>query len=418
MVAVVISIGDELVCGLTINTNAAWLSQQLAAVGIHVQAHLTVGDDMPTIIQTIRAAIGSCDLILISGGLGPTEDDLTREALARTLDEELVEDSQARAGLEAFFQRLNRPMVASNLVQARRPVSARCVENTCGTAPGLVARFDSTDIFVMPGVPREMKEMFDREFLPLLKKRSGGNVTRVLKLNTFGAGESWIGQRLGDLMKRTNQPAIGTTVQEGIVAVRIYATGPLDTVDSMLAEARRAVLERLGNLIFSEHDITLEQVVAELLKRRRHTLAVAESCTGGLLTQMLTSIAGSSVYFLRGWITYSNAAKIEDLCVAADLIARHGAVSGQVAQAMADNARRKAGADWGIGITGIAGPDGGTADKPVGLVYIAMAGTDGITVRRCQFAGDRYGVRVRAAQMALTLLRFKLLGLNADVVLP
>ncbi len=444
--AVIISTGDELVAGLTVNTNAAWLSRRLAEVGIRVQSHITIGDDQAALTRAITDAIGRCQLLLITGGLGPTEDDLTRPALAEALGEPLVEDAAARAWLEAFFQRLNRPMTANNRRQAQRPASARCVENTCGTAPGLVVRRETTspslpiksseaqgsgakvtnpterppatDIFVMPGVPREMEAMFERSFLPRLKSRGCGRIRRVWQINTFGAGESWIGRQIQPLMRRGANPSVGTTVHEGVVSVRIYAIGTVEEVEAGLRRTRQAVLEKLGDLVFAENDFTLEQAVAALLKERGHTVATAESCTGGLLAQLLTNIPGSSAYFLRGWVTYSNAAKEEDLQVDPATIARHGAVSEPVAQAMADGARRRASADFGVGITGIAGPDGGATEKPVGLVYIGLAGPSGVAVRRCQFAGDRHGIRLRAAQMALTLLRLNLLGRDPNAVLP
>ncbi|HTV49092.1 MAG TPA: competence/damage-inducible protein A [Phycisphaerae bacterium] len=418
MNCVIISTGDELVWGLTVNTNASWLSGQLAQMGITCKAHITVGDDRKILAEAIIRACGECELVLITGGLGPTEDDLTRLSLADALSETLVEDAKAVTWIESFFRKLNRPMPASNRLQALRPASAQCVENSAGTAPGLIAKKGATSIYAMPGVPREMKAMFEKSFAPLLACQCSGIITRILKLNTFGAGESWIGEKIADLMQRDTNPRIGTTVHEGVVSVRIYATGSPDETEKMVLEARRQIQERLGALIFSKDQATLEQVLAIMLTESGQTVATAESCTGGLLAELLTNVPGSSKYFLRGWVTYSNAAKEEDLGVAPELINQHGAVSEQVAAAMAKMARQHAKSDWGIGITGIAGPDGGTAEKPVGLVFIAVAGAQETYVRRCQFPGDRADVRGRAALMALTLLRFKMLGLNPDAVLP
>jgi nicotinamide-nucleotide amidase len=418
MNGIIISTGDELVAGLTDNTNASWLSRKLSELGIACREQITVGDDQAALAAVISRAIGACDLLLITGGLGPTQDDITRAALAVALGEELIQDDQALAWIELFFRKINRPMPASNRVQSLRPASAQCVENTCGTAPGLLAHKGTTDIFVMPGVPREMQAMFENSFIPKLAGRCGKKVTRVIKLNTFGAGESWIGEKIADLMQRDGNPRIGTTVHDGVVSIRIYATAQPQEVEAMMIKARHQLQERLGELIFSKGKSALEQVLAVMLTEAQQTIATAESCTGGLLAQLLTSVTGSSKYFLRGWVTYSNAAKEQDLGVPAELIAKHSAVSEEVAQAMAQRAKERAKSDWGVGITGIAGPSGGTPEKPVGLVYIALAGPQGVYGRRCQFPGDRAGIRLRAAQMALTLLRLKLLGLNPDKVLP
>ena len=419
MSATIISIGDELVSGLTINTNAAWLGMQLARVGIPVRAHLTAGDSVSAVSRMICQAIGESSLVLVSGGLGPTEDDITRAALADALGEKLVEDAAALASVEAFFSQLNRPMAPGNKIQALRPSSASSIANSCGTAPGIFARRGQTDIFVMPGVPREMKAMFEQSFLPMLMEKAGpdGRITEIAKFNTFGIGESVLGQKVADLMQRSTNPAVGTTVHDGIVSVRVYATGKRGEVQAMIAEKTRQIQERLGPLIFSHGDEPLEAAVATLLTAKKQMVATAESCTGGLLAELLTNIPGSSRYFSRGWITYCNQAKAQDLQIPVDLLVQHGAVSESVAAAMATNARRVADVNWGIGITGIAGPDGGTAAHPVGLVFVGLAGVHGVSVRRCQFPGDRAGIRLRAAHMALTLLRLKLMGLEPESVL-
>lgn len=418
--ATIISIGDELISGLTINTNASWLAIQLAQIGIPVRTHIAVGDSLSAVAAAIRQSITESSLVLISGGLGPTEDDVTRAALADALGQPLVEDPAALASIEEFFKRLNRAMAPSNRLQALRPAAGRVLPNSCGTAPGIYIRQAQTDIFVMPGVPREMKAMFEQTVLPQLSAASpqDGRVTRMAKFNTFGVGESVIGQKVADLMRRGANPAVGTTVHDGLVSVRVYATGTSAQVDEFIAEKSRQIHDRLGPLIFSTGDESLAAAVAAILTEHKQTLATAESCTGGMLAQMLTDIPGSSHYFLRGWIPYANRAKIEDLHISAELIDEHGAVSEPVAAAMATSARRIAGADWGIGITGIAGPDGGSSQKPVGLVYIGLAGPANLVVRRCQFPGNRQSIRLRSADMALTLLRLSLLGLSAETLLP
>ncbi len=415
MNACILSIGDELISGLTTNTNSSWLSLQLTALGIPTVSHVTVGDQLQPIINAIRHALETCDLLLISGGLGPTEDDLTRQALADALSEQLVEDPDAVLQIEHWFKSNNRVMSPSNRVQAMRPSSASVIENTAGTAPGLHTRKGHVDIFVMPGVPTEMKQMFTRSILPELRPHAGNTITQVTKINTFGMGESILGDKIKDLMARREGPAnpsVGTTVHEGIVSVRIYATGAPDEAAAMTDRIRKLVTDRLGPLIYGENDETIELAVGTLLKVRRFTVATAESCTGGLLAKMLTDTPGSSAYFLRGWVTYANAAKRDELYVREELIAAHGAVSEPVALAMADGARKEAETDFALSITGIAGPDGGTPEKPVGTVWIGLATAAGATARRFNFPGDRRAIRQRAAQMALSLLRWHILGVT------
>lgn len=421
MNAIILSIGDELISGLTINSNAAWLARELSALGINCLSQLTVSDDQAAIVAAIRQSLGQCDILLITGGLGPTEDDLTRASLAEAMGEPLVLDEAALADLEAFFNRIKHTMTPNNRLQAMRPASTRYITNYCGTAPGIIARRGNTDIFVMPGVPKEMKAMFDRSLHTILDAATCGVVRQITKLNICGAGESWIGTQIADLMRRGANPAVGTTVHDGVVSVRIYASGKREEVAAMISEKSEAVRQRLGALIFSENDMPLEQVVADRLIQRKQTIATAESCTGGMVAMMLTNIPGSSKYYSRGWVTYSNESKITDLGVDAQVIQRHGAVGEQVATAMAERAREKAGTKWGISITGIAGPDGGTEEKPVGLVYIGIAGPeDGgdVYVRECHFPGDRQTVRLRSSQMALTLLRLKLDGYDPEKILP
>ena len=421
MNAIIISIGDELTSGLTINSNAAWLGRQLADLGISCPLQLTVGDQRAAIVAAIHHSAALCDILLISGGLGPTEDDLTRSSVAEALGEPLVQDQAAMADLETFFKRINRTMTENNRLQAMRPLSASCISNSCGTAPGIMARLGKTQIFVMPGVPREMKAMFELSFKPLLQAAGGGVVRRIMALNICGAGESWIGSRLADLMKRGTNPSVGTTVHDGIVSVRIYAMGQPAEVHTMITEKAEIVRHRLGELIFSTDQVTLEEVVVQNLLQQGRTVTTAESCTGGWVAMMLTNVPGSSACFKRGWVTYSDESKAAELGVDPELIKTYGAVSREVAAAMAQQARRRAEAHWAIAVTGNAGPANDDLKNPVGLVYIAIAGPNGgddVYVRSCRFPGDRQSIRLRSSQMALTLLRLKLLGLDPEAVLP
>ena len=417
MAAIVISIGDELTSGQTVNTNATWLSQQLAGVGIETVAQVTVPDKLLAIVEAVRGAMERrVGVILISGGLGPTEDDLTRRGVAEALGEELVEDPDAVMQIERWFKSRGRVMAGSNRLQALRPRSAEVMENRHGTAPGLrLERGDGVRIFVMPGVPGEMRGMFLEEVLPRLKEVSGEKVTVISKVNTFGRGESVVGEAIRDLMVRGGNPSVGTTVSEAIVSVRIYATGTRAEAAEMTARMKKEVRGRLGEICFSEDEERLEESVAKMLRGRKVTVATAESCTGGLLAKLLTDVAGSSAYFLRGWVTYANESKVEELNVSAEVIAEHGAVSEAVAREMAEGARKFAESDFGVGITGVAGPDGGSEEKPVGTVWIGLAHAGGTEARRFVMPGDRKGVRLRAAQMALAMMRWRMMGVEVGV---
>ena len=437
MDAIVLSIGDELVLGQTVDTNSAWLSAQLAAVGCAVTAHVTVADDQPAIEQAIRESIPHCDYLLISGGLGPTEDDLTRQALAAVLRLPLDMNDEWLAELTKFFSARGRPMPPANRIQAMIPRGAQMIFNTAGTAAGIRANvrrmplihqangakgiratygreYDPRcEVFVMPGVPKEMKIMFQRDVLPMIATAGGGAVILSRTLHTFGLGESAVAERLGDLMHRGRNPSVGTTVSNGVVSLRINARfGVLPEARARLEETEAACRAALGSLIFGRDEETLQEVVGRLLKSSPDaaTVSTAESCTGGLLGKMLTDIPGSSAYFSFGWVTYANIAKEEMLGVSPELLRLHGAVSEPVVLAMAAGARSRAHSTYAISISGIAGPDGGTPTKPVGTVCIALAWGDGAEARTFVFPGDREFIRGRSAKMALTLLRYRLLG--------
>jgi len=412
MDAILLSIGDELVLGQTIDTNSAWLSAQLAAVGCAVSAHITVGDDQPGIEQAIREAIARCDFLLISGGLGPTEDDLTRQALANVIERPLQLNEEWIAELEKFFSMRGRPMPPANRIQAMIPRGARMIFNTAGTAAGIDATTTACRIFVMPGVPKEMRIMFQRDVLPAIAAGGGGAVILSRTLHTFGLGESAIAERLGDLMHRGRNPSVGTTVSSGIVSLRVNARfGTLAEAQARLEETESACRAALGSLVFGQDDQTLQQVVGGMLKAspEHPTVSTAESCTGGLLGKMLTDIPGSSAYFSFGWVTYANLAKEEMLGVSPELLRLHGAVSEPVVLAMAAGARSRARSTYSLAISGIAGPDGGTPAKPVGTVCIALIWAGGAEARTFVFPGDREFIRDRSAKMALSLLRYKLL---------
>jgi nicotinamide-nucleotide amidase len=427
MRAIILSIGDELVLGQTVDTNSAWLSQQLAAVGCAVAAHLTVADEQRAIEQAMEESVGRCDVLIVSGGIGPTDDDLTRQALAAVMNVSLEPNETWLAELHKFFEARGRRMPEANRIQAMIPRGAAMIFNHNGTAAGIDATYVSGDqkticrVFVMPGVPKEMKAMFTRDVLPHVKQISGGAVILSRTLHTFGLGESAVAEKLGDLMRRDRNPSVGTTVTGGVVSLRVNARfDSMDEASRRLRETEDDCRAALGELIYGLDDDTLQGVVAALLVANKKTVATGESCTGGLLAKMLTDVAGSSVYFERGWITYSNRAKEEQLQVEPEVLAEHGAVSEPVVMAMAHWARYQAGAYYGVAISGIAGPTGGTPQKPVGTVCIGLGwrrphepgtvGPDPVVTRTFLFPGDREMIRDRSAKMALTMLRYHLLG--------
>jgi nicotinamide-nucleotide amidase len=417
MRAFILSVGDELALGQTVDTNSAWISQQLAAVGCDIVGHQTVGDDQPQIESSIAYWAERCDVLIISGGIGPTEDDLTRQAIAAVMGVELDLNQDWLAHMKQHFASRGRPMPERNNVQALIPRGAQMIWNTAGTAAGVRATVGTCELFSTPGVPREMKTMFTRDVLPWISQRSGGAVILQRKLNTFGLGESTVGERLGDLMDRKRNPSVGTTVAAGLVSLRINARFPtLDEGRRQLDETVAACREKIGDLIFGEDDDTLEAVVLKLLGAGEEpiTVATAESCTGGWLAKYLTDLPGSSRYFQQGWVTYTNESKSAQLGVKPETLGAYGAVSEQTVAEMAVGARERAGTDYALSISGIAGPDGGTPDKPVGTVCFGLAHAGGVLTRTFGMFGDRDMVRDRSAKMALTMLRFQLL----DKALP
>lgn len=419
MNAIIISIGDELVLGQTVDTNSAWLSRQLAGIGLPVSAHVTVSDSQADIEQALRDALGRCDVLLVTGGLGPTDDDLTRQALAAVMEAPLELNEKWLTYLQDFFAKRNRPMPRSNRIQAMIPRGAQLIWNDHGTAAGIHATLwghRPCEIFIMPGVPKEMKGMFEQYVMPRLAPKGGGACILSRTLHTFGLGESVIAEMLGDLMTRGRNPSVGTTVTGGVVSLRINARfDSRQQAQRELDQTTELCRAKLGDLIYGEDDRSLQDVVVHQLIDAKKKVTVAESCTGGLLGKMITDVPGSSACFEVGFITYSNQAKYERLGVNLEMLNVYGAVSEPVVDAMARNARRLAKADYALAISGIAGPDGGTPTKPVGMVCMALAWEAAreetcTLVRTFNFPGDREMIRDRSAKMALTILRYHLLN--------
>jgi nicotinamide-nucleotide amidase len=404
MIANILSVGDELVSGQTVDSNSAYLARQLALLGIPAPRHETVADDLDDLRGAFSRAAEAADVVLVTGGLGPTVDDLTRQALADAMGEELRLDENRLREIEAFFSRRGRTMADANKTQAMVPSSAEAIPNTVGTAPGIAARLKGAEVFVMPGVPHEMREMFTRSVAPRLKGGAGVIVHRLL--HTFGTGESDIGQEIGDLMKRRRNPAIGTTAKAGQVGIRIVARAETrEKAERMIAADRAELEKRLDGLVIGSDGDTMASVLGDRLREAGQTLATAESCTGGLIGKEMTDMPGASDYFLGGVVAYHNEIKQKMLGVDPRLLVEHGAVSEPVARAMADGVRERFQTDWGIGVTGIAGPTGGSEEKPVGTVFIGIAGPGGTQVHRHVFPGDREFVRARTALAALNYVR-------------
>jgi nicotinamide-nucleotide amidase len=407
--ASIVSIGNELLSGQTIDTNAAYISSKLLSVNIPAVSFYSIGDDEEAIVRTLELACRDADVVIATGGLGPTDDDLTRQAFAAFLDAELELQQELLQKIRDFFVQRSLQMPDKNEIQAYIPAGAKAVANDLGTAPGIMAQKGGKLLVALPGVPSEMKPMFEQSVLPEIERLSRGQAVVVRKLRCFGAGESAIAQMLGSMMQRGRNPLVNCTVQYGVVTLQIVATaGDKNKARKMAENDEKTLRNTLGKLIYGTGEQTLAEVVGEKLARNKKTLAVAESCTGGTLAKLLTDIPGASRYFTYGWITYSNPAKTSELGVPPELIDKYGAVSEQVAEAMARGARRKAGTDFAIGITGIAGPAGGSEQKPVGLVYVSMDSDAVCETERYVFSHDREFIRFRAAQTALNMLRLQL----------
>lgn len=412
MQAAILSVGTELVSGQCVDTNSAWISARLTERGIAVVEHLTVGDDVSRLEAAIRRTLAGSEIVIITGGLGPTADDITREGLARAIDSPLEENIEAMAQIRAFFERWQRPMPESNKLQALVPRGCTVLPNSRGTAPGILYHRENRLLAALPGVPSEMKAMFDETVAPLLPRKTGGACTRSLRLQCFGISEAKLGETIHDLMRRDRNPLVGTTASQAVLAIRILATAESEArVSELLAADEAEICKRLGAVVYGKEDDTLQSVVVSLLTSMGRMVSTAESCTGGGLAERLTEVPGSSVVFPRGFVTYSNEAKVQLLGVPPELIDEHGAVSEPVARAMALGCRAAARTDFAMAITGIAGPSGGSPpEKPIGLAYIALADANECRVERILFGEHlvRQEIRDRACKTALNLLRLRL----------
>lgn len=407
MKAEIICIGTELLLGETIDTNAAYLAQTLAGLGIDLFYKTTVGDNLERLTEVLQRAWNRSDLILLSGGLGPTQDDLTREGIARLLGEDVAFHEEAWHQVQEAFARMKRPMPENNRRQAMLPLSAEPLYNRWGTAPGVWVCREEKVLAALPGVPSEMHGLMDDEVIPRLQRILGNGRTILVKrvLKVVGIGESALEERISDIIDAQRDVTVAPYAKRGEVHLRLAVKADSITEGmEKIVPVEQGIRERLQKFIFGTDDETLEGTVGRLLAEKRLTLATAESCTGGLIGHRITETPGSSDYYMVGLITYSNTAKMRLLGVTEETLERYGAVSAETADAMARGARERYGVDLALATTGIAGPGGGTATKPVGLVFMALASAEGVHVQKANFPWDRTQNKLATAQAALTML--------------
>ncbi len=404
--AEVLATGSELTLGRIANTNAQWLSQRLLDLGFDVRFHTAVGDRLRDLDEALRTALARCDLVVVTGGLGPTRDDLTRDVITRVTGARMVPDEAALATIRERMARFKMAMTPSNARQALVPRGAEVFLNPAGMAPGFALRSGRRWIVGLPGVPREMRAIFDAHAAPFLAARFRLPVIETLDLVIAGLPESTVDDRLGALSDPHANPAVGILIRDGAIVVRVRS-------EARTRKSARAALERVarrirrlfGTHFVGEGEATLESAVVAALARRGWTLAVAESCTGGLVAHRLTQVPGVSEWFRGGVVAYDSAVKRRLLGVTARVIARYGVVSREVALEMAEGAARRLGADIGAAVTGVAGPTGGTPEIPVGTVDLAVWHRGHATHERRQLPGDRSDVKARAARALLEMIR-------------
>jgi len=410
--AEIVTIGTEMLLGDLVDTNTAWISQRLAALGVSMYRHTTVGDNNDRIIGALRDAASRADLVVTTGGLGPTSDDLTNACLGMLTGRPMVEYPEARRHIDEKFAKFGREPTPSNYKQALFPEGTELIPNPLGTAPGALVEWEGTLFATLPGVPSEMKRMFEETLEPLIRERSDGSIVSKT-LHFAGIGESALAEKVQDFLDASD-PTVAPLAGQGRVRLRITTRAATEEeAHGKIRPVEEEILDRLGEYFFGEDEETLESSVGRLLAERGATVALAESCTGGLISKRLTDIAGSSAYFVEGFVTYSNASKERLLGVPKEMFAEHGAVSEPVARAMAEGARKISGADYGLSVTGVAGPGGGTEEKPVGLVYVGVTDAEGAVAEKLDltaWARSRSSIRERSANRALDLLRLRIEG--------
>lgn len=412
MTAEILAVGTELLMGQIANTNAQFISQRLAELGISVYFHSVVGDNPVRLEETLKRALERSDIVITTGGLGPTKDDLTKEVIANTMNRKLVFHEEIFEQVREFFMRKHRVMVKNNEKQAYLPDNSLIIPNPNGTAPGCIIEEGNKAVIMLPGPPKEMQPMFNDTVFPYLKQKTGlVLVSKMLKI--FGIGESEMESRLIDLVEKQSNPTIAPYVSQGEVTVRVTARcADREEATKLLSPVVNEIKKRLGSFVYAEDGESLEEVVFKLLRENKLVAATAESCTGGLLAGRITSLPGASGVFERGFITYSNQSKVDELGVRQETIDKFGAVSRETALEMVNGLMKKTSAQVCISITGIAGPDGGTPDKPVGLVYIGVSVGDRVVCQSFELMGNRERIRNDACMRALDIVRRLIMGLE------
>ena len=409
--AEIIAVGSELLTPAKTDTNSLWLTEKLNEIGIELKLKTVVGDDRARGEEAIRDAVKRSNVVITTGGLGPTEDDMTRAVAAAAVGRELVLHQETVDNIRAKFARMQREMPEINARQGMVIDGADVLPNPNGTAPGMLFQPQPDKfLIILPGPPRELKPMFENFALPRLREQTGEVSVKRRVLRVAGMGESAVDEQIAPIYKAFENIQTSILFNRSEIEIWLIATARDESeADAMLETAAQAIADKLGSAVFAMNGEQMEGIIARLLTEQNKTLAVAESCTGGLVSQRLTEIPGSSKFFIEGIAAYSNESKIRNLNVPAELIEQNGAVSAQVAEAMARGIREKADTDFAISITGIAGPDGGTPEKPVGTVFLGLAAKDETKSRLVTLPGDRHLIRWRASQAALDLLRRQLL---------
>ena len=410
MNAEILAVGTELLMGQIANTNAQYLSRRLNDLGINVYYHSVVGDNPKRLKESLKLALQRSDVVITTGGLGPTQDDLTKETIAEAMGRKLVMHEETYLGIKAFFEKLNRKMVENNAKQAMLPEDSIIIPNPNGTAPGCIIENDGKTIVMFPGPPKEMNPMFEETVFPYFEKKTGQVIeSRMLKI--FGIGESEVEMRLLDLIDSQTNPTLATYVGVGDVILRVTARCENKGEGlALMAPLVEQIQGRMDGQVYSLDGENLEEVVVKLIMDKKLTVSVAESCTGGMLAARFINVPGISGFFSKSYVTYSNQAKIDELGVSEDTLKAYGAVSPQTALEMVRGLAHKTGADAALAVTGIAGPDGGTPEKPVGLVYAAAYLKGQTQTKEIRLAGNRERIRTMACLHSLDLLRKMLLG--------
>ncbi len=411
--AEIITTGSELVQGDVVNTNATYLAEELTWLGLIILHHTTVPDELAAIGSAVERALERADLVVITGGIGPTRDDITRNAVATATGRKLIRDETALAQIKETFRCRQADMPSSNIRQAMMPEGSIVIPNKIGTAPGFSLKHNNREIICMPGVPIEMKWMFRDWVRPHLREEIQSTIARLhRKLHIFGIHEAAIGEKIGHMMTPESKPSVGTMVNEGTITLRMAAEAEDETsAGKALDDAETRIRRLLGDAVYGTGDDTLEDVVAVLLKKHKKTIAVAESCTGGLVGNYLTDVPGVSDCLLEDMITYTYRSKSRLTGLPESEIDKKGAVNARTAKMMAKSIREKAGADLGLSVTGAAGPTSQHPKERIGLVYCAIATRDGVKSKKFQFHGTRKWIKLMAAKSALNMVRLSLLAL-------